>query len=412
LIARQGETVLENVPHHADVLDLCQIARELGAEADFTGPHTLRIRAGDLSGHVAPYRLARKLRGSTYLVGALLTRLGRAEVAFPGGCLIGSRPVDFHIKGLTALGAQLGVERGSLVGEVAPRRPGDSPRLRGTRLYIDRASFGTTLNMMLAASLAEGTTILDNAAREPEVVDVANFLNRMGARVRGAGTSVIRIDGVDSLTGATHEVIPDRLEAGTFLLAGAITGGSVCVAGVISEHLHAVMTRLREAGAEINDENDAVAVFAPHRLRSVNVETQVHPGFPTDLQSPILACMTVAAGVAVVHETIFENRFGCAAELTRLGAAVKVDGDRAIVHGVEALTGAPVEAGDIRGGVALVLAGLAARGEIEVARAELIDRGYDHLEEKLAAMGADIVRQEDVPSEETAWAGPTLGTRT
>jgi len=403
--------VLENVPHHADVLDLCQIARELGAEADFTGQHTLRIRAGELSGHVAPYRLARRLRGSTYLVGALLTRLGRAEVAFPGGCLIGSRPVDFHIKGLTALGAQMSVERGSLVGEVSPRKPGDSPRLTGTLLYIDRASFGTTLNMMLAASLATGTTILENAAREPEVVDVANFLNRMGARVRGAGTSVIRIDGVDSLTGTTHEVIPDRLEAGTFLLAGAITGGSVRVAGVISEHLHAVMTKLHEAGAEIEDENDAVTVFAPHRLRSVNVETQVHPGFPTDLQSPFLACMTVAAGVAVVHETIFENRFGCAAELTRLGADVKVDGDRAIVRGVEALAGAPVEAGDIRGGVALVLAGLAARGETEVARAELIDRGYECLEDKLAAMGGDIIRQEDAPPEVTARGAPARETR-
>ncbi|MGE5591173.1 MAG: UDP-N-acetylglucosamine 1-carboxyvinyltransferase [Bacillota bacterium] len=397
LLARQGETVLENVPHHADVLDLCQIARDLGAEADFLDPHTLRIRAGHLSGHVAPYRLARKLRGSTYLVGALLTRLGRAEVALPGGCLIGSRPVDFHIKGLTALGAQVGVERGCLVGEVAPAERSGPPRLTGARLYIDRASFGTTLNMMLAASLAQSTTILENAAHEPEVVDVANFLNRMGARVRGAGTSVIRIDGVQSLTGAPHEVIPDRLEAGTFLLAGAISGGTVEVTGVISEHLHAVMTKLREAGAQMEDDNDAVAVFAPRRLQALTVETQVYPGFPTDLQSPFLACMTVADGVSVMHETIFENRFGCSAELTRLGAAIKVDGDRAIVRGVQGLTGAPVEAGDIRGGVALVLAGLAAQGETEVARAELIDRGYERLEEKLAAMGAEIARLSDEP---------------
>lgn len=360
------------------------------------------MRAGSLSGHVAPYRLARKLRGSTYLVGALLTRLGRAEVALPGGCLIGSRPVDFHIKGLTALGAQVGVERGCLVGEAAAPARGVPPRLTGAHLYIDRASFGTTLNMMLAASLARGTTVLENAAHEPEVVDVANFLNRMGARVRGAGTSVIRIDGVESLTGANHEVIPDRLEAGTFLLAGAITSGSVEVTGVISEHLHAVMTKLREAGARVEDDNDAVAVFAPKRLQAVNVETQVYPGFPTDLQSPFLACMTAAEGVSVVHETIFENRFGCAAELTRLGADIKVDGDRAIVRGVEELTGAPVEAGDIRGGIALVLAGLAAQGETEVARAELLDRGYERLEEKLAALGAEVARLSDGPDSVTA----------
>ncbi|MCL5676630.1 MAG: UDP-N-acetylglucosamine 1-carboxyvinyltransferase [Firmicutes bacterium] len=408
LLAGSGETVLDNVPHHSDVLDLCQIAQELGAEAEFVGPHTLRLQATELTSHVAPYRLARRLRGSTYLVGALLARLGRAEVAFPGGCAIGSRPVDFHIKGLTALGAQMGVERGSLVGEVPPVAVGRPGRLQGARFYVDRASFGTTINLMIAATLAEGNTVLESVAREPEVVDVANFLNRMGAKVRGAGTNVIRVDGVKALTGATHEVIPDRLEAGTFLLAGAITGGSVRVDNVIAEHLHAVMTKLREAGAGIEDEHDSVTIFAPVRLRAVDIETQVHPGFPTDLQSPFLACMAAADGVSVIHETVFENRFGCASELVRLGADVKVDGDRAIIHGVECLTGAPVEASDIRGGVALVLAGLAARGETEVAKADLIDRGYDQLENKLADLGAGISRLQDEAAEETAYAS-TLG---
>lgn len=393
LLATAGETVLENVPQHSDVLDLCDIVRGLGAEAEFIAPHSLRLRAADLTGHVAPYKLARRLRGSIYLMGVLLTRTGRAEVAFPGGCAIGSRPVDFHIKGLTALGAQVGVERGSMVGEV-----GGDGRLQGTRIYIDRASFGTTLNMMLAATLARGTSTLENAAREPEVVDVANFLNRMGARVRGAGTDLIRIDGVESLTGVNHEVVPDRLEAGTYLLAGAVSGGTVRVTGIISEHLHTVLAKLREAGAEVEDETDAITVFAPRRLRAVNVETQVHPGFPTDLQSPFLACMTVADGISVIHETIFENRFGVADELSRLGADIKVDGDRAIVRGVGALAGAPVEAADIRGGIALVLAALAAGGETEVNRLELIDRGYDQLELKLADMGAEVRRLEEEPA--------------
>ncbi len=389
MLAGSGETVLENVPQHSDILDLCHICRELGATAEFTGPHTLLLRAESLEGHVAPYRLARKLRGSIYLTGALLGRLGRAEVAFPGGCAIGSRPVDFHVKGLTAMGARLSVERGSLVGDVQ-ESPGG--HLEGARLYVDRASFGTTINLMLAAVLARGTTTLDNTAREPEVVDVANFLNRMGARVRGAGTNLIRIDGVEALQGTTHEVLPDRLEAGTYLLAGAIAGGLVRVDSVISEHLHPVLAKLREAGAELADETDSVTVTARGRLRAVNAETQVHPGFPTDLQSPFLACMTTAEGVSVIHETIFENRFGVASELSRLGADIKVDGDRAIVRGVPQLTGAPVEAADIRGGIALVLAGLAAQGETEVGHLEVVDRGYDHLEEKLVELGAEVER--------------------
>lgn len=391
-LAAEGEAILENVPNYTDVHDLCEILRALGARVDFLdqdgrgGSLTVRVRAADLSGHVAPYRLARKLRGSTYIVGLLLARLGRAEVAFPGGCQIGSRPVDFHLKGFQALGAEVVVERGCIVGRVG--------RLRGTRIYIDRASFGTTINMMIAASLAQGTTTLENAAQEPEIVDLANLLARMGARVRGAGTNVIRIDGVDRLQGARHEVIPDRLEAGSYLMAAAITGGHVRVENCIPEHLNTVLVKLAEAGADIATEVDAVELSAPGRLRAVDIETQPHPGFPTDLQQPFVSLMSVADGVSVVRETIFENRFAHTNELARMGANIKVERDTAIVRGVERLTGAPVEASDIRGGVALVLAGLVAEGETEVAHVELIDRGYHHLEEKLASLGADIRRKD------------------
>lgn len=386
-LAAEGESVIDNVPHSRDILDLCQIMRELGVQLDFADNTTVRVKAQGFSEHVAPYRMARKLRGSIYVVGLLLARLGRAEVAFPGGCAIGSRPVDFHLKGFEALGARMAVEHGCIVGEAG--------RLKGARIYIERASFGTTLNMMISACLAEGTTVLENAALEPEVVDLANFLNRMGARVRGAGTNLIRVDGVERLTGTRHEVIPDRLQAGTYLLAGAITGGAVRVESVIPEHLHAVMAKLAQAGCVVEEEADHVTIFAPRRPRPTDVETQPHPGFPTDLQSPFTALLCLAEGVSVVHETIFENRFGYANELTRMGANVKVDRDTAIIRGVPLLTGAPVEATDIRGGIALVLAGLRAEGETEVNGLEIIDRGYHLIEEKLGFLGANIKRIED-----------------
>lgn len=391
-LAASGVSILENVPNYTDIHDLCEILRTLGARVEFldqdrrNGSLTVSIRAAELSGYVAPYRLARKLRGSTYVVGLLLARLGRAEVAFPGGCQIGSRPVDFHLKGFTALGAEVGVERGSIVGRVE--------RLTGARLYIDRASFGTTINMMIAASLARGTTTIENAAQEPEIVDLANFLVRMGARVRGAGTGVIRIDGVDRLQGVRHEIIPDRLEAGTYLMAGAITGGRVGVRNCIPEHLNTVLVKLAEAGAEIETTVDSIELAAPPRLRSVDIETQPHPGFPTDLQQPFVSLMSVADGVSVVRETVFENRFTFTNELARMGANIKIERETAIVRGVERLEGAPVEATDIRGGVALVLAGLVAEGETEVSNVNLIDRGYHHLEESLGSLGADIRRKE------------------
>lgn len=383
-LAATGESILEKVPSYTDIQDLCEILGALGAEVEFVEEGTLRVRAADLSNHVAPYHLARKLRGSTYVMGLLLARLGRGEVACPGGCDIGARPVDFHLKGFKALGADVTVERGCMVAENA--------LLHGGRFYIDRASFGTTINMMITATLTAGTTLLENAACEPEIVDLASFLNSMGARVRGAGTNQIRIDGVEALHGARHEVIPDRLETGTFLIAGAITAGDVVVEGCIPEHLRTVTAKLEEAGMTVQEQADMLRCIGRAPVRSADVETQVYPGFPTDLQSPWVALMTLCEGVAVVTETIFENRFGFSNELLRLGANIKVDHNTAVIRGVERLTGAPVEARDIRGGVALVLSGLAAEGLTEVAGVRYVDRGYDMLEVKLAALGADIRR--------------------
>ncbi len=390
-LAARGETILENVPHYTDILDLCEILRELGAELDFVDDRVLRVRAEGLSEHAAPYHLARKLRGSTYVMGLLLARMRRGEVACPGGCDIGARPVDFHLKGWAALGAEVTVEHGAMIG--------NAERLQGARFYVDRASFGTTINMMITASLTPGHTVLENAAMEPEVVDLANFLNAMGAHVRGAGTNTIRIDGVASLTGARHEIIPDRIEAGTYLIAAAATGGDVVVEGCIPEHLRAVTAKLQDAGMDVLEGPDALRLIARRPLHSVDVETQVYPGFATDLQSPFVALLCLGDSVSVVHETIFENRFGFVNELLRLGANIRVDRDTAIIRGVERLTSAPVEARDLRGGVALVTAALAAEGTTEIGGVHFIDRGYEALEGKLADLGAQIRRVDAVEVE-------------
>lgn len=381
-LAAEGTSTIENIPRYTDILDLIEILCALGAKAEFTGEKTLQVDASTLNNHVAPYDRARRLRGSTYIVGLLLARLGKADVAVPGGCDIGARPVDFHLKGFEALGARAWVEHGAIQAE--------TPKLAGTRLYIDRKSFGTTCNLMIAASLADGTTVLENAAQEPEIVDLANYLNAMGARVRGAGTDMVRIEGVERLHGAVHEVIPDRLEAGTFLLAAAATGGRVRVAPVIPEHLKALFSKLQEAGAQVETDADSVTVDAPERLAGVDIQTQPHPGFPTDLQPQMVAALALADGVSVVEETIFDNRFAYTNELVRLGAQIKVERDTAIVRGTNVLTGAPVVASDIRGGAALVIAGLAAQGRTEVSGVHHIARGYAHLDQKLAQLGAEI----------------------
>ena len=382
-LASEGVSVLQNIPSYTDILDLIEILRALGAKAEFTGPHTLEVDASGLTGFVAPYDRAARLRGSTYIVGLLLARLGKAEVAVPGGCDIGARPVDFHLRGFQALGARAWVEHGAILAEA----PGG---LVGSRFYVDRKSFGTTCNMMIAASISNGTTVLEDAAQEPEIVDLANFLNAMGARVRGAGTDVIRIEGAQRLHSAAHEVIPDRLEAGTFLLAGAATGGRVSVRPIIPEHLRTLIVKLGEAGARVEVEEDSITVDAPDRLKAIDVQTHPHSGFPTDLQPQLVAALCQADGVSVVEETIFDNRFGYANELVRLGAQIKIERNTALVRGTSVLTGAPVVARDIRGGAALVIAGLSAQGRTEIDGVRHVARGYGHLAEKLAAIGAEI----------------------
>lgn len=389
-LAAEGESILDNVPNNSDIQHLCQILRDLGCQVDWVEETALRIRAADLTNHVAPYNIARKLRGSTYVMGLLLARLRKGEVACPGGCEIGARPVDFHLKGFKALGADVVVEHGAMVA--------DKVELHGGRFYVDRASVGTTVNMIITASLTPGITQLENAACEPEIVDLANMINAMGGRVRGAGTNMVRIEGVEKLHGVRHEVIPDRIEAGTYMIMAACAGGDVLVDNMIPEHLSTVIAKLREAGQEIEELEDAVRVIARRPIRSVDVETQIHPGFPTDLQSPWVALMGLSDGIAVVQETIFENRFGFTNELIRMGANIKVDRNTGIIRGVERYTGAPVEAKDIRGGAALVAASLAADGETEISGVQYLDRGYTRLAEKLAALGADI-RRVDAPVE-------------
>jgi len=382
ILASDDRVVLENVNAGSDLQDLCEIISALGADVRWLDDTTLEIFAKTLTNCSAPYDLASKLRGSTYIVGALLARTGEADVAFPGGCQIGSRPVDFHIRGFQALGANVVLEHGSIRAH--------AKRLIGTRIYIERASVGTTVNLMIAGCLAQGTTILENAALEPEIVDLANFLNAMGGRVRGAGTNFVRIEGVPSLHGVRHEIIPDRIEACTYLIGGAITRGEVQVTRVIPEHFRTVLLKLEQTGAEITETDDSVTLKAPRRSTSVDIETMPHPGFPTDLHPPMVALMSVADGVSVVQETVFDNRFAYTHDLARMGASIKVDRDTAIVRGVDTLMGAPVDAQDLRGGMALVLAGLAAEGTTELSGLEHVERGYVGLGDKLRALGARV----------------------
>ncbi len=380
-----GESVLENVPQDTDVAIACQILEELGAKTFWDEEGRLHIRANGIRAYQAPYELVRRMRASFYIAGVLLARLGKAEVPLPGGCSLGSRPVDFHLKGFTAMGAEITIEYGCMKAEAA--------KLTGCKYYINRASVGTTVNMMLAASLAEGTTVLENAAKEPEIVDLAIYLNAMGAKIRGAGTEVIRIDGVQQLQGVEYDVIPDRIEAGTYLLAGAITGGDITVTNVEPEHLRSFLTKLGETGVVLEEGENSIRIYCPNGIQAVDVETAPHPGFPTDLQQPFLALMTLAEGTSVIRETIFD-RFRFVDELRRMGADVKTERDTAIIRGVDKLMAAP-EAMDLRAGAALVLAALAAEGSSTISSVELIDRGYEFIEDKLSAVGAKIQRLED-----------------
>lgn len=382
-LATEGECVLDNVPKSNDVGTICLILKSLGVEVWFDKNDKLHVVGSTLKEHQAPYDLVRKMRASFYTAGLLLARLGKAEVPLPGGCAIGSRPVDFHIRGFTQMGADVVIEHGFMKAQCN--------ELIGTNYYINRSSVGTTMNLMLAASLAKGTTVLENCAKEPEIVDLAIFLNGMGANVRGAGTDIIRIKGVDQLHGIEYSIIPDRIEAGTFMFAAAITGGDVLIKDIVVEHLRSPLSKIEEAGVMVERFATSVRITAPERLKAIDLETAPYPGFPTDLQQPLVAAMCIADGTSVIRENIFD-RFRYVDELRRMGADIKVERETAIVRGVSQLTGAPVEVTDLRAGAALVIAGLAASGITEVYGVDIIDRGYANLETKLSKLGADIKR--------------------
>lgn len=378
-----GECLLRNVPEETDVRTMIDILGELGVRADWPEPDTLHLVTSHLRSYQAPYELVRRMRASFYVAGLLLARVGKAEVPLPGGCSLGSRPVDYHIKGFQALGADVTISHGLMKAEAT--------RLTGAKFYVNRQSVGTTVNMMLAASLAEGQTILENAAKEPEVVDLAIFLNGMGARIKGAGTNVIKIDGVRKLAGTEYTIIPDRVEAGTLMIAAACTRGDVVVEEVVPEHLRAIVLNLQEAGVTVEEDATRFHVAAPNRPRAADTETAPYPGFPTDLQQPFVALMATAEGTSIIRETIFD-RFRYVDELRRMGADIKVERDTAIVRGVERLTGAPVEVTDLRAGAALLCAALGADGATEMVGIEHIDRGYEEIDQKLCSLGARLTR--------------------
>ncbi len=377
-------SVIENVPRCRDVLTLLDILRALGVQAQLSEGGRLDLDSREITSHVASYELCRQMRASIYTAGMLLARLQRAEVPLPGGCVIGSRPVDFHIRGFETLGAEVHTEHGYLKAHAA--------RLVPATYYVPRSSVGTTINVMLAASRLIGITTLQNAAREPEVVDTAVLLSLMGARVRGAGTSTVTIEGTPDLHGATYAIIPDRIEAGTYLIAGAATHGDVLIEDLISEHVTALLTKLSDAGVTVEVGPTGVRVRAETELHPIDVDTAPYPGFATDLHPQCAAMLSTVAGRSVIRETIFEKRFGYVDELRRMGADIRVDGDTATITGVPRLSGAPVEAVDIRAGAAMVIAGLQASGETQIANLENLDRGYERLEEKLLSLGARLRR--------------------
>ena len=377
------ELVLDNVPQLADISTMAKLLRGMGVAWEREGD-TVRLRAAALTSTEAPYELVKTMRASILVLGPLVARAGQARVSLPGGCAIGARPVDQHIKGLQALGADIAIEHGYVVARAG--------RLAGTRIVTDLVTVTGTENLMMAAALAQGQTVIENAAREPEVVDLADCLNAMGARVSGAGSDRIVIEGVARLHGARHAVMPDRIETGTFLVAAAATGGEVTVTGAAPRSLDAVIEKLREAGATIDSGADWIRIAMHGRPRAVNLRTAPYPAFPTDMQAQFMALDAIAEGVGRISETIFENRFMHVPELQRLGARIDIDGHTAIVHGVPRLSGASVMATDLRASASLVIAGLAAEGDTVIDRIYHLDRGYDRMEVKLAALGARIER--------------------
>ena len=379
------ETILiENLPDVRDINVLLEAISEIGAQVERIDKSTVKINGSTIGNLSVDYEFIKKIRASYYLLGALLGKYKHAEVPLPGGCNIGSRPIDQHLKGFRALGADVDICHGAIVAK--------AENLHGSHIFLDVVSVGATINIMMAASMATGRTIIENAAREPHVVDVANFLNSMGANIKGAGTDVIRIRGVETLHRTEYPIIPDQIEAGTFLFAAAATRGDVTVRNVIPKHLEATTAKLEEIGCEVEEFDDAVRVRAPHVLHRTHVKTLPYPGYPTDMQPQIAVTLALAEGTSIVTESIFENRFKYADELSRMGANIKVEGNSAIIDGVRKLTGARVSAPDLRAGAALVIAGLAAEGVTVVDDIVYIQRGYENFEEKLRSLGAEIER--------------------
>ncbi len=375
---------LSNLPHLNDISTMLRLLAQMGVGVTLDGPAGLVLDGGGLNNPLAPYDLVKTMRASILVLGPLVARSGEARVSLPGGCAIGARPVDQHIKGLQAMGAEVTVEAGYVHAK--------AKRLKGARICTDMVTVTGTENLMMAAVLADGETIIENAAREPEVVDLANCLVAMGAQISGAGTDVIRIRGVERLSGANHRIMPDRIETGTYLCAAAATGGDVRLTQTSAAYLDAVVDKLMDAGCEITTERDAIRLKAPARLKAVSLRTAPYPAFPTDMQAQFMAINAVADGVSTIRETIFENRFMHANELQRLGADIQIEGSNAIVRGVSHLEGATVMATDLRASASLVIAGLVAQGETTIDRIYHLDRGYERIEEKLARLGAKVRR--------------------
>lgn len=384
----EGTCIIENIPVIHDVDVICNILEQLGAKVEFKdNRHTLSIDCSQLNSYIASFEQVQKMRASYYLIGALLGRFNKAVVSMPGGCNFGVRPIDQHIKGFEALGATVDTTGGVI--------DASAEKLVASHIFLDVVSVGATINTILAAVRAEGITVIENAAKEPHVVDFANFLNAMGAQIKGAGTDTIRVTGVDKLKGGTYSIIPDQIEAGTFMIAAAATGGNVLVKNVIPKHMESLSSKLEEMGADVQEFDDSILVSRTKPLKRANVKTLPYPGFPTDLQPQIAALLSVANGTSIVTESVWDNRFQYVEELRRLGANINVDGRVAIIEGVPCLTGATVKATDLRAGASMVIAALVANGVTEVYNLKYIDRGYEDFEHKLQALGAQIVRKKN-----------------
>lgn len=399
ILGTDGVSVINDAPPLDDVLVINKVLESLGIEIEYKN-ETVHVNAQRILTCEASYDLVRKMRASFLVMGPLLARMGKARISLPGGCAIGTRPIDQHLKGFEAMGAEIELGQGYIEARV-------DGKLKGAKIYLDVASVGATENIMMAASMAEGTTLIENAAKEPEIVDLANYLNAMGARIRGAGTGLIRIDGVEQLKGAVHTVIPDRIEAGTYMIAAAITNGDLYIEGAIADHLRPVISKMQEMGIQIQEDENGLKVYTDRPLKAVDVKTLPYPGFPTDMQSQMMALLLFADGSSIITETVFENRFMHVEQMVNMNAQIKVDGRTAVISGGTVLKGASVCATDLRAGAALILAALAVDGDTEITGIHHIDRGYVDIAAKLRSLGADI-RRVPLENEKPESVGETL----